>query len=206
MKKLIILGASGHGAMCADAALLMNNWDEIVFADNAKNIQPPFSLRLIGSDEDALQLPLTEYDAFVAIGNAKIRMDKLRLFQSRGFSIATICHPSAVMGREAVIGAGTVLAARTVINPRATLGMGCIVNTGATIDHDCVLQEGVHVSVGAHLAGTVSVGARSWIGIGACISNNIAVCQDCMIGAGAAVIQNITQPGTYVGVPARRIK
>jgi acetyltransferase-like isoleucine patch superfamily enzyme len=43
------------------------------------------------------------------------------------------------------------------------------------------------------------------VGIGATVSNGLTVCGDCMIGAGAVVVKNIDAPGTYVGVPARRM-
>lgn len=55
--------------------------------------------------------------------------------------------------------------------------------------------------MGAKLAGTVHIGELTWIGIGACVSNNINICSKCMIGAGA--ITDITEGGTYVGVPVK---
>ena len=50
----------------------------------------------------------------------------------------------------------------------------------------------VHVLVGAHLAGSVVGGERSWVGNGAVVSNNLTVCADCMIGAGAVVVNGIS--------------
>jgi acetyltransferase-like isoleucine patch superfamily enzyme len=52
----------------------------------------------------------------------------------------------------------------------------------------------------------VSVGADTWVGIGAVVSNNLSICGGCMIGAGTVVVRSITESGTYVGIPARRIK
>ena len=63
----------------------------------------------------------------------------------------------------------------------------------------------VHIAVGSHLCGTVSVGDGTWIGAGATVSNNVFICPDCMIGAGAVIVNDIRESGTYVGVPARRI-
>ena len=37
----------------------------------------------------------------------------------------------------------------------------------------------------------------------AAVSNNLTVCDDCMIGAGAVVVNGISRPGTYIGIPAR---
>lgn len=44
------------------------------------------------------------------------------------------------------------------------------------------------------------------IGAGATVKNNLIICEKTVVGAGAAVVRNIEEPGTYVGVPARRIK
>ena len=84
------------------------------------------------------------------------------------------------------------------------IGEGCIINTACSIDHDCKLGNFVHVAVGAHLAGSVTVGERTWVGAGATISNNISICGECMIGAGAVVVKDIAENGTYVGVPAKK--
>ena len=62
-----------------------------------------------------------------------------------------------------------------------------------------------HISVGAHLAGTIKVGKHVLVGAGAIIKNNIEICNNNIIGVGAAVIKNIEKSGIYVGVPARLI-
>ena len=85
------------------------------------------------------------------------------------------------------------------------IGKGCIINTGATVDHDNQIGDYVHISPGVHLAGTVNIGKGVWLGIGSIVSNNLHVADDCMIGVGAVVIKDITESGTYVGNPARRL-
>ena len=144
-------------------------------------------------------------DFFVAIGNAKIRAEKTRKFLEQGVNIATLIHPSAIIGEAVTIGKGTVIMAGTILNAECKIGDGCIINTAASVDHDCKILDYVHVSVGAHVCGTVMVSENTWIGAGATVSNNINICADCMIGAGAVVVKNIEEPGTYVGVPARKI-
>ncbi|MBR4033543.1 MAG: acetyltransferase, partial [Clostridia bacterium] len=73
-------------------------------------------------------------------------------------------------------------------------------------EHDSVIGDFAHISPSAALAGNVRIGEGTHIGIGASIRNNITVCSGVTVGAGAAVVKNITEKGTYVGVPARRIK
>lgn len=40
--------------------------------------------------------------------------------------------------------------------------------------------------------------------IGATVSDNVSICGDCMIGACAVVVGDVSESGTYVGVPIKR--
>ncbi len=51
----------------------------------------------------------------------------------------------------------------------------------------------------------MKVGNGTWIGAGAVVSNNVSICGEVTVGAGAVVVKDITESGTYVGVPARKI-
>ena len=73
------------------------------------------------------------------------------------------------------------------------------------MDHDNVIGDYVHISVGSHTAGTVTVGDNCWLGIGSIVSNNIDICQDVFVCAGTVVVKSIKQPGKYFGVPAKKL-
>ena len=201
MKSLIILGASGHGKVVADIAK-KNGYTDIAFLDDKYGLTVCDGYPVQGkcsrfSDYDC--------DMIIAIGNAEVRQRFQEKLESAGKNIPVLIHPNAVIDDSVEIGRGSVIMAGTVINAGSKIGKGCIINTCASVDHDCVLENYVHVSVDAHLAGTVSVGKRTWIGIGAVVSNNLVITADCMIGAGAVVVNNIWEQGTYVGVPAKRL-
>lgn len=201
MKKIAIIGASGHGKVVADIAKL-NGYEDIIFLDDNKDLKRCGTYEVAGMSEDAAKFSKDGYDLIVAIGNAKIR-EKIIKTAGKTANVATLIHPCAVIADSARIGKGTVVMAGAVINPDAVIGEGCIINTSSSVDHDCVLGDYVHVSVGAHVAGTVSVGSATWVGAGATVSNNISICGGCMIGAGAVVVKNIDVAGTYTGVPAK---
>ena len=63
-----------------------------------------------------------------------------------------------------------------------------IINTSASVDHECMIEDGVHICPGAHLAGKVSVGRGSWVGIGSSVVERVKIGTGAMIGAGAAVV------------------
>ncbi len=195
-KKLIIIGASGHGKVVADIAMLMG-FADIVFLDDNENITSCGKYPVIGKTND---LPKLDGDVFVGIGNAKIREALMNKYCDRVFP--TLIHPKAVIAEDTSFGTGTVVMAGAVVNSGTTVGKGCIINTCSSVDHDCVINDYVHISVGAHVCGTVNIGESTWLGAGATVSNNVNICSGCMIGAGAVVIKNIYEAGTYVGVPA----
>lgn len=195
-KKLIIIGASGHGKVVADIAE-KNGYTNIVFLDDDENMKYCGKYPVIGNTSDA-----PEGDMFVAIGDARLRQKFMKQYKERQFPV--LIHPNAVIASDVIIGDGSVVMAGVVINSGTKIGKGVILNTSSSTDHECVIDDFVHVAVGSHLCGTVNVGSRTWIGAGATVINNINICSDCIIGAGAVVVKDIDQPGLYIGIPARK--
>ena len=203
MDKLIIIGAGGHGKVAADIAEKMGKYAGISFLDDGE-ITESLGFPIIGRVRDVDKY-VSDHEFFVAIGNPDIRKRIADNLIKIGAHIATLIHPSAVIGKQVTVGKGSAIMAGSVINPCTSIGEGCIINTSSSVDHDCRLGDYVHVAVGAHVAGAVSIGDFTWIGAGATVSNKISICEAAMIGAGAVVVTDITERGTYVGVPAKRI-
>lgn len=202
MKDLIIIGAGGHGRVIADIAQKLGVYDSIVFLDDG-DAKESMGLPVVGKACD-VEKYVGKADVFVAIGNSKVRGMFIERLLSLGANVPTLIHPSAVIGACVEIGAGTAVMAGAVINPCSTLGEGVILNTCSSIDHDCVIGDYCHIAVGVHVAGTVRIGENVWLGAGAIIKNNVEICPDCIIGAGGVVVKDITESGTYVGVPAKK--
>ena len=203
MKKIVLLGASGHGKVCGEIAEL-EGYEEIVFLDDNEELADCGGYPVRGRISDFKMYLQEGADFFVSIGDADIRRRIQEEIVSAGGNTVALVHPKAVVGKSVFMGEGTVVMAGAVINPCAEIGRGCIVNTAATVDHDCVVGNFCHIAVGAHLCGAVNVGEQTWVGAGATVSNNIEICGGCMIGAGAVVIKDIKDAGTYVGVPAEK--
>lgn len=202
---LVILGAGGHGKVIADIALKMNKWKEIFFLDNNLEDNSTMGIEIKGKT-DAVSSYINKHDIFVGIGNNYVRKKIQLELEKMGASIPKLIHPSSIIGEQVQVECGTAIMAGVVINCSTKIGKGCIINTSATVDHDSLIEDFIHISPGVHLAGTVSVGQNTWFGIGSIVSNNINIIHECIIGAGAVVVNDIAEPGTYVGVPARRVK
>jgi len=203
-KRLLILGAGGHGKVVGDCARAGGDWSELLFFDDRwPALDTCGQWRAVGTGSSLVDAADSGCSAFVAIGHAITRLTWLRRLTAAGVDIATVVHPSAVISRDVVLGKGCLIVAGAIVNIGSRLGMGCIVNTGATIDHDCVLGDGVHICPGANLGGGVHVGEASWIGIGSAVRHGVRIGTGVTVGAGAAIISDVTDGLTMIGVPAR---
>ena len=200
MKELIIFGAGGHAKVVADLAI-QTGYKIRGFLDDHPTAPSCLDYPILGCIEDCLNFPKADFA--LGIGNNAVRK---RIMEQFHLNFPILIHPRATVSPFSTVGAGTVVMAGAVINPCSEIGQGCIINTCASVDHDCCIGDYVHISVGAHVAGTVTIRDDAWIGAGATISNNIKIANKCMIGAGAVVITDIRELGTYVGVPAKKLK
>ena len=201
MNRLVIVGAGGHGKVIVDNAL-RNGYSDVCFVDDHA-VGDCMGFPIVGVCEDLASMDDGRTDFVIGIGNNAIRKMIAHRYKVNWVSLI---HPAAQIALNVSIGKGTVVMAGAVVNACAAIGAHCIINTSAVIEHDNVVEDYVHISPKAALGGTVRVGAGTHVGIGATVINNIAICNDCVIGAGAVVTRNIVESGTYVGVPARKMK
>ena len=194
MKKIVILGASGHAHVIADIVKAEGN-QVVAFLDDNLNQSD-----CAGRISDYSKYPDCEF--VIGIGDTRNR----EIISSLNLKWHTAIHPSAVISDSAFIGEGTVVMPNAVINARSIIGRHCIINTGAIVEHDNNIGDFSHISVGAKLGGTGVVGKMCWIGIGSIIKNNLNICDNTLIGAGAVVIRNIESKGSYIGIPAKMLK
>jgi sugar O-acyltransferase (sialic acid O-acetyltransferase NeuD family) len=199
-KELAIVGASGHGKVIADIAELLGF--TVNFYDDAypsKTQIEHWPIHGTCANLVALNNPIS---VVVAIGNNKIRHQKVTLLQQNNFDLITLIHPTAIISQYAVIAEGAVVFAGAIINAFAKVGVGCIINTAAVIEHDCIIDDFAHICPNVALAGGVTVGNKSWVGIGSQVKQLITIGDNCLIGAGSTVVKNIPDNVTAYGSPA----
>lgn len=206
-KKIIIIGAGGHGHVVADIAK-QNNYSSIEFLDDNVNKKINRNHDIIGAINDIYKLlddDNRNYEFFVAIGDNLIRKKIINILQNYKVVLPSLIHPKAVIDDTSVVGQGSVIMANVVVNSNSIIGDGCIINSSAVIEHNCIIHDYTHISPGVNIAGSVEIGSNSWIGVGCNIINNLTICDDVFLGAGTTVISNIYKAGKYVDLPLRRI-
>lgn len=201
-ESVVIIGASGHGKVIAD--IIIKSGDRVVgfLDDGVEKGTDVAGIEVLGTVGDYAKWADSSF--VIAIGDSYVRRNIADKLPVKWY---TAIHPTAVISSlDVKIGEGTVVMANAVINSCAKIGKHCIINTSAVVEHDNVLEDFVHISPNAALAGAVQVGKFTHIGVGACVKQVTSIAPNCTIGAGAAVVKNINEKGIYAGTPARKIK
>lgn len=209
-RKVVVWGASGHALVVAEIIRLQGIYELYGFLDDFAIPQERKEFLgyplLGGRDQLEAIHQLGVRNMILAFGDCGARLEIAQLVRSKGFSLVTGIHPSAVVSGTVEIGQGTVVAARAVINPGTRVGENVIINTAACVDHECIVENGVHLCPGVCLGGSVIVGRGAWIGIGSTVSDHVRIGAGAVLGAGAVAVRDIPESVLAYGVPARVIR
>ncbi len=189
-KKLAILGAGGHGKVVGEIAML-NQYKLIDFFDDRSNEIKKYPFNIVGTLKNLFQ-SLTEYDSFfVAIGDNKIRSEKIELLKKHDMKIVTLVHPKSIISGLSTIGTGTCVMANVAVNPGTIINEGVILNTSASIDHDCEIGKYSHVSPNCSLSGGVRIGNYTHLGSGTSVHPGIFIGNNVKTGVGTKIFNDI---------------
>ncbi|QBY01308.1 hypothetical protein E2K80_11690 [Rhodophyticola sp. CCM32] len=197
--KLCLFGAGAHGRVVAHQARSIGVKD-LCFADDAL---PTGS----SIDETPVLFPDLEsvsgYAMLITVGDIRTRQ---RIFdQSRASG-----HPHARLIIEGARflsedpGEGTMVLIGAFVNIGAKIGKNVIVNSGAIVEHDAIIDDHCHLAPGSVVGGAAKLGCGVLLGSNATVLPGMSVCDWSTIGAGAVVCDHIKEPGTYIGVPAKK--
>jgi sugar O-acyltransferase (sialic acid O-acetyltransferase NeuD family) len=215
-QRLVIVGAGGHGAEVQSYVndLQKNGWDgELLgFLDDSVPKGVRENLRVIGTLMEFVDRPPEFFQDLIyitALGDNPTRrtiVEKLEATYSDRLIPWTLIHPTAYVGRDVVIGGGTLLAPGSIVTSRVSIGKHCILNVKASVSHDCILGDYCNINPDATLCGRCRIEDGAYIGTGATLIGRNTVGRGAIIGGGAVITHNIEPDVTAVGVPARVIK
>ena len=152
MKKLLIIGAGGHGQVLAEVAMACG-YDRVDFLDDRNPCA-------VGTPDRAEALAGRYDGVIVSIGNNDLRRAFIQRLQAVHAPIATLVHPRAFVAPSASLGEGSVVLPGAVVNTRARVGKGCILSIGALVDHDARIDDFSHINAGAIVAAGERAGGK----------------------------------------------
>lgn len=201
MSDLIIIGASGHAEVLADIAL-KSGYTIAGFLDDSEKTTELLGYKVLGKVSDCLKYK-NDCKFVIGIGNNAVRQRIAEEYSELDF--LTLIHPTASIGLDVTIDKGTVVMPMAVINSCAKVGKHSIINSGAVVEHDCRVGDYCLIAPHATLCGVVKIGSNVHMGAGSVVNQTLSVCDNVTVGSGCVVTQSITESGTYVGVPAKKI-
>lgn len=206
MKNIAIIGAGGHTRSSIN--LLRQNYPNVflqIYDNSYCNLSNEFicDIELVGKIQDINDDDLI----FLSIGDNSLR-EKYFLQYASKILQDNLFYSKSFSDTETFLGVGIAnqIFQNVYINSFTKIGNNNIINTGAILEHETTLGSHNHISIGAILCGRVIIGNRCFIGAGSVVIDRVSICDDVILGAGSVVTKDITEPGTYVGNPARKIK
>jgi len=147
-----------------------------------------------------------EFQIMVAVADSNLRRSIVSKLpkETKYFSFI---HPTAlIMDKHIEIGKGSFIGAYSILTANIKLGEHSILNRGNHIGHDTVTGDFLSMMPGAIISGNAILGDRVYLGTNSTVIEKKIIHHDVIVGANGVVVNNIDSPGTYVGVPSKKIK
>ena len=212
MEKIIIVGAGGFGREIEWLIKRINKnkptYEMIGYADDGKEKEEKIGHSKVMYTTDELCEINEKINIVIAIGNSKVRKKIAeKLQKNSNLNFPNIIDPEVILDNEEVkLGKGNIICAHTVMTVNIEIGNFNIINLDCTIGHDDILKDFVTIYPSVNVSGNVMINDCCEIGTGTQIIQGLSICENVIIGASAAVVKNIEESGTYVGIPTKKIK
>jgi sugar O-acyltransferase (sialic acid O-acetyltransferase NeuD family) len=208
MGELLLLAASGLAREVLAAVRGGGQFDVVGILDDdeGKVGTTVDGVRVLGPISQALRHP--EAQAVVCVGGGSGRARVVARLAELGFpcnGYASVVDCSARIPQGCRIGRGSILLGHVTLTAGVTLGDHVVVMPGVTLTHDAVVEDFATFAAGVSLGGRVSIGRAAYLGMNSCVREGTSVGAGAVVGMGAAVLGDVPEEETWVGVPARAI-
>ena len=126
---ILLMGIAGTGKMTIGEAIVQQD-RHFKLASHHTWIDPV--LKLLGNDEQLLELVASYKNVLITIGQIKNVDVRVQLFNNLvkiGVYFPVIVSPNAYVSKRAMVADGTIVMHSAVINAHVSIGENCIVNT-----------------------------------------------------------------------------
>lgn len=208
--EIVLVGGGGHCKSCIDVIEKEGKYLIRGILDlPKKKHEAIMGYPIIGNDSDIPKYAKNNVNFHITLGNIELAFLRNNIFDfiiKSGGNLPAIISPLAHISSHSVITQGSVIMHHALINADVKIGNNCIINTKALIEHETTIGNNCHVSTGSVINGSCQIGDNCFIGSSAIVIQGITIEPNTIIGAGTVVIKNISEPGVYFGIPAKKIK
>lgn len=207
MANVYIVGAGGFGREVYSWLMDAADWQaDAQFAgfldDNSQALQGfDYPLGVVAAVSGFVPQP--DDRLICGVGAVELKQALCAPLLERGARFMTLVHPSAVLGRNVVLGAGVVICPRVTLTCDIELGAMTMINCHSSAGHDCRIGAWTTISAHCDLTGGTQLGESVFIGSGARVIPGKRVGDGARVGAGSVVVRHVEPGQTVFGNPAR---
>ena len=185
------------------------------YGGHAKEVMAQMGIRLTCFVDDEYVVdgtkPLSEFDPnefalMIAIADSKSRCDITNRLPKETKYFTWVHPTSLIMDNNIEIGEGSFIGAYSILTTNIKIGKHAILSRGNHIGHDSKIGDYFSAMPGAIVSGNVTIYDSVYLGNNATIKEKLSIHSQSIIGSNAAVVKSISSPGTYVGIPAKKLE
>lgn len=148
-----------------------------------------------------------KHNCIIAVGSNTIRKKIVDKISSANTIFPNLIHPSVNYDeRFTTFGQGIIICSGVILTTNISIKEFVHINLDVTIGHDSTIGNFATISPGVHISGNVDLKSNVFVGTGATILEHVSIAENAIIGASTLVNKSIPESGTYVGIPAKKIK
>lgn len=147
------------------------------------------------------------YQYAVGIGlDLSERKHIIDIIDNLQLDVVSYIDPTVQINKSAKIGRGVLIFFFSTIMQHVKIGDHCIIEAYCLISHNCSVGSNCIIHAGSMIAGATSIGSNCIFNFKSAALNRLKICNDVTVGAISTITKDITESGTYVGSPAKKIK
>jgi sugar O-acyltransferase (sialic acid O-acetyltransferase NeuD family) len=208
VSELILISVSGLAREVLAMVRSSGQYDVVGLLDDDKELAGVTvdGAPVLGSIDDAINYTHAFLLVCLASGRAREavveRLASLGIHESR---YATAIDPSVQYPEGCRIGRGSILLRNVTLTAAVTLGSHVVAMPAVTLAYDDDVADFATIAAGVSLGGGVRIGRAAYLGMNSSVRERTSVGDYATVGMGAAVLSNVPDEETWVGVPAHEI-
>ncbi|MEV4988861.1 acetyltransferase [Pseudarthrobacter sp. LMD1-1-1.1] len=208
MSELILIAASGLAREVLAMVRSSGQYDVVGLLDDDKEMAGVTvdGAPVLGTIDDAAKY--THAFVLVCIGSGRVREAVVERLTALGLTearYAIAVDPSVQYPEGCRVGRGSILLRNVTLTAAVTLGSHVVAMPSVTFTHNDDVADFATFAAGVSLGGGVRIGRGAYLGMNASVRERTSVGAYATVGMGAAVLSNVPDGQTWVGVPAHEI-
>lgn len=206
VSELVLIAATGLAREVLATVRGSGRYDVVGFLDDEMARTDVDGAPVLGTVDDSVHYPHAFFLVCLDSGRSREAVvERLSALGIGSSSYATVVDPSVRIPEGCRIGRGSILLQNVTLTASVTLGSHVVAMPGVTFTHDVVVADFATFSAGTTLGGGVRIGRAAHLGMNSSVRERTSIGSYATVGMGAAVLNDVPDGETWMGVPAHAV-